>query len=540
MKRYKLYALALLAAACSLSCTDLLDVKPTTSLTKVAIYGDDASAESALIGCYAIIASYDYMAARYHEVVTLHSTEFTTTLTNATSPPLAKMDIASSHNEVNIIYNTSFKAINAINSVIESVQESAAVSETAKTRILGEAHFLRAFMYFNTVRFFGPVPMPVKSPTSLSEAHLPRESEANIYALIVNDLKTAWGKLPYASAQKKGYPNKYAAKSMLAKVYMTMAGDDQSSPYWQSCYNEAKEVYDSCQLYNIYKLSPSFSKLWDVSNQNNEESIFEVQLCVLTNGRLCSANLPKGCTLTPNIASNNNNFARTRLAPEMYDDFNAKYPGDPRIALTIIYGEYYENPAAAGGNPVRRTVYPTANAGHPFPYLRKYVDASVTGAQGNNNMVVLRYADLLLMLAESANELGRTEEARGYVNKVLDRARDANGNGTFEAGEIQPAQWATGMSQSDFRNAVMDERKFELMGEVQRWFDVRRRGEAKFKAVMERHNQHIYITSGKTGAGYFKWDVTDANVKKNMHWPIPSAEIIANDAIGPGDQNPGY
>lgn len=524
-----LFAASVLSFA---SCSDFLEERPETTLTSVAVFGDDESAWSAMVGCYAIVCSYDYYGQIFWEAHNLNSTEYTSAINNGNYPTqLARFTTNPSLGTYSQIYKLSYKAINAINLVLGQMPD-APLSDNVKREIYGNCYILRAMLYFNLVREFGGVPLILKSVTTLEEAHSPRTDAATVYERIISDLGQAWEYLPEAGANRAGFPHKWAAKALLSKVYMTMTAGEENSPYWKLAYDTAKEVYGA----HVYSLVRPFSALWDPAKENSSESIIEFQLSENTEGRLMSVNMPQDLNLIPNVTFNNNN-ARIRLTQEMYDDFVAKYPGDPRIDVSILHTSILRKLQNGGSEEV--LVYPSAGSlWSVFPFCRKYIDVNSVGVKGANNFIYMRYADLLLILAECANELGYSD-ATDYVNEVLDRARDADGNGSFSSTEIQPAAWQP-MSKEDFRKAIMMERRFELLGECHSWFDERRRGDEWLLECFRHHNENPAITTYSGKPGVLAYPTDAENVHKLMLWPIPTDEITNNKAIEQSDQNPGW
>ena len=179
-------------------------------------------------------------------------------------------------------------------------------------------------------------------------------------------------------------------------------------------------------------------------------------------------------------------------------------------------------------------------------HLRKFKDPRFTAFDANVNVIVYRYADLLLTLAESANELGETSEAVGYVNQILDRARN-----TPDGRRQQPEDWSIAMSQTQARQYIMEERLIEQKGELHEWFDNRRRGVAHFKEVLQTHNDRLAAMSRTMSYDFYfgiasgsgeniQYTLTDNYVKKNLLCPFPMVEITANNNISEKDQNFGY
>jgi starch-binding outer membrane protein, SusD/RagB family len=232
--------------------------------------------------------------------------------------------------------------------------------------------------------------------------------------------------------------------------------------------------------------------------------------------------MPPATTLLPPQITT---FGRLRPNKETFDSHTTQYPADPRIEATFLYGQFTRH----GQPPVK--IYPDKkNSPQGFPFMRKHFDVSYNGTTTNRNMIVLRYADVLLMLAEVENELNGPEEAYKYVNRVIARARDTNGDGTSDA--AQPADYA-GLSKDQFRTRILKERQYELLGEGHEWFDTRRRGFNYFLAeVVTAHNTSINFDQST--------DYTYPDLPKNMLLPIPLSELAGNEAIDESNQNPGY
>jgi hypothetical protein len=310
---------------------------------------------------------------------------------------------------------------------------------------------------------------------------------------------------------------------LLAKVYMTLAGDKKAgeTDYWQKAYDEA------IQAYGKYSLVADYNSLWIEATANNTtESVFEIQ-----------GNVENTLRLHQLFTPSNGNKGRSvwgRIKPnlECYDMHLAKYPDDPRHAATFLseWPKYNAN-----GSYTMTKSYPfftnRNNKDKSYPWLNKYYirEHERSSYDTNMNFVVMRYADLLLMLAEIENELNGPDNAYQYVNEVLQRARQSS-----DVPATEPSDWS-GLSQDEFRAAIMFEYRYELLGEGHDWFNDRRRGYDYFKTnVVDIHNNHpLYDFTVQR-------DVELPDDSRNMLMPIPQAEITANPNINQEDQNPGY
>jgi len=292
---------------------------------------------------------------------------------------------------------------------------------------------------------------------------------------------------------------------LLAKVYMTLATadpalqDHSETEYWQMAYDEAIQVYGK------YSLVADYATLWgEKSGDNTPENIFEIQYSDVAGSGMPRLYTPRGATI------GNNTWGRADVNAEVYDDHVATYPGDPRIDATFIssYFNVVKNKTVETYPVTNRNNF---NVAYPWPYKYWEKNVNLTGITDFKNFIVYRYADLLLMLAEISNELQNGEEFK-YVEEVLDRV-----------GLTPQAEYYTG--QEGFREAIMKEYRYELLGELQDVFTVRRRGYAWFKShVIDRHNNAPTFDP--------KIDILQADDEETvMHLPIPSSEINTNQEI---------
>jgi len=507
-----------------LSCTknELIEEDPKGFLNDQTLFDTEAGAQAALVGCYAGISTYYYFVVAYTQFLSLGSGAFWTD--HAASLPLAKQISQPTDALINNVWKEAYASINSVNALLANMPKSP-IKESVKNQILGEGHFLRAVLYFNNVRTWGDVPLRIEVANS-NNLNMARTPKAQVYEQIIADLEAAKNLLPAPQAQIKGRPHKWAAYALLAKVYLTLAENVDGSPYWKKAYDEAIQVYNS----NAYTLVRPYKNLWDVSKQNSSESIFEIQYSMAggsSNG-LTQIHMPSNTIYTPNQASSPTRRIRTHKAT--FNEFRNQYPGDPRINATFLYGDVPKK----DGTTLK--VYPTnTSSGEGYPYIFKYADPAWVASVSNSNFIYLRYADVLLMLAEIENELNGPGGAYKYINEVLSRARDANGNGIAEAGEISPANWS-GMTQAQFRDRIMLERRIELLGETHEFYDTRRRGLAYLKAYFISHNTH----PGFSATNDFTFPVDETSVSRLLLMPIPSEEINSNGLINASNQNPGY
>lgn len=554
MKKIKAYILISVIAVMS-SCNDFLTEEPKTQFNKKQIYGSASGAQAALNSCYAYLSSTGLYGQKLQILLCGHSGTMTVAASSAYLVQLAKMEVLPNNDCVNDVYTGSYQTINAINDVIINLADSP-IDEAVKSRIMGEAHFLRAVVYFNLVRIFGPVPLVDRLPTTIEEAHIPRTPIGDIYELILSDLDKAWDLMPEKGEQPYGRSHKYAAKALQAKVYVAMACikenpgepfdaswlDNDARDYWQQAYDIARDV----KINGGYTLTTYFAELWDCYNKYTPESIFELEMNYATGS--CSFMyhyLPGFWEGLPETTSSQN-YGRLRGMRENWDEHYDRYPEDYRRDVTYLDSLYYRNMKTTSSPGRLYYTYPYTKENPPpggaggisrteeLPYIKKYVDPRFTTGDANVNVIVLRYGDLLLTLAEAANELDKTAEAAGYVNELMQRARR-----TPSGSRPQPADWPATLSKEQMRDSIMVERRLELKAEFHEWFDVRRKGKEYFTSILQRHNDRYDALTGSSSVGTYdyKYDLTNNKPMRNMLCPFPASEISSNNSITDNDQN---
>jgi hypothetical protein len=362
-----------------------------------------------------------------------------------------------------------YKAVFSANIVLNKI-EGANLSAAYKDEVKAQMQFLRALYYFNMVQTWGDIPL-VTTPLTGDEAYaVLRSPQAAVYEQIKKDLLFAVDKLPLNSAivsAKIGRASKGAAQTLLGKVYLTM-GDKANAT------TVLKEVVNS----NQYALLPTYASLWGPTVKNTKESIFEIQFL----GGSASAPYSRYYqTFYPN-----NNFlgfygsGMNQVTDDLYNEYESK---DPRRDLSIALGYNNGNTFIAQKYPIKWThTAAVLGSGNPL---------------SNNNFMVLRYADVLLMLSEATGDVS-------YLNLVRSRA------GLAKFGETgYPATYPT------IDLAIEHERRVELALEFYRWFDLKRTNRAV----------SLLTTKGK------------AITNDKILLPIPQIVRAQNPAI---TQNVGY
>ena len=412
----------------------------------------------------------------------------------ADSQGMDNFPVLPTNGHTNTLWTGYYSLINKANIVLDQVANNAAVTATpeAKMQAEAEAKFIRGYAYFMLVRLFGRVPIVDKIYTDVtSQSNIPQSTAAQVYAFIESDLKTAAAGLPATwDSRFTGRATSGAANGMLAKVYLYQQK-------WALALSTAQLVINS----GVYDLSTPYAQIFSETGENSKESVFEIQATA-------NATNPEAY----GVQYTNVQGVRGTGAWDMGWGFNvpstqleaAYETGDPRRARTILY---------AGGTSIYGEAIP---AGLPNPrYNNKvYTNPSVRSSVGNRfgwwmNVRILRYADVVLMAAEAANETGNATLALDYLERVRARAR---------AGNAALLPRVTTTDAAALRTAIRQERRVELGMEHERFFDTVRWGIA----------QQVLAAAGKT----------NFNPARDVLLPIPQTQIDLSKGVL--TQNPGY
>lgn len=399
----------------------------------------------------------------------------------------------------NTIWLGYFSLVNKCNIALDQIQNNKDIIATpeVKAQSEAEAKFLRAYGYFMLVRFFNRVPLIDSVFTDPAAQSNVRQSEpAAIYSLIESDLTFAASNLPPTwDAKFVGRATNGAANGLLAKVYITQKK-------WAPAMAAAGMVMSSGQ----YDLSTPYNKIFSEEGENSRESVFEVQ--ATASSAIPSANGVQYAQIQGVRGGGDWNLGWGWNTPS--EALVAAYEDDdPRETRTIMY--------TSNSTTTFKTIYgEEIPVGLPNPrYNQKvYSSPGYRASVGNKggywmNVRILRYADVVLMYAEAANEQEMTTDA--LANLELVRARARAGNNT-----ILPEVTTT--DKSELRDAIRHERRIELAMESDRFFDLVRWGIAA----------DALHSAGKA----------NFNDNRDNLLPIPQVQIDLSKGVL--TQNPGY
>jgi hypothetical protein len=375
-----------------------------------------------------------------------------------------------------------YKSIRNANVVIKKVPDASKATEDEKAQYIGEAKFLRAFSYFGLVRLWAGVPLRTEETMALID--IPRNSADEVYHLIVSDLKYAEEHLPDVP-RLLGTPSKWAAKTLLADVYLTLKD-------WENARDKAKEVIDSGKYSLVEVKAPDdFELIYGAELLTSSEEIFYFKYTRQKGWDLMNFFHISGDGYKPygnnwySFYSTTNNFFYKTWDDE---DFRKQY-------------NFYNWDIGLGDNSL---------------LFKKYTDPNGNTA-APNDWPMYRYPELLLIYAEAVNNANEspTAEAMECLNKVHRRAYG------YAPNTPSPIDFKiSDYTKDSFFELVIQERGYELILECKRWIDLVRTGKAA-KVIKEAEG---------------------IDLDETMYlWPIPVVETNYNKAINPvTDQNPGY
>lgn len=431
-----------------------------------------------------------------------------------------------------------YKVINASNLVLESLPNiSFPQDETStvklKDQLEGEAHFLRGWAYFELARLFGNVPIIDRTMTPAESKTVKQSSTAELYEkIILPDLKLAESKLPvsdkmltsaYATATSQGRADQVAAKAMLARVYMTMAGfplkDASAEGLAETKLKEVLDYSDGSGKFWAPNAT-EWQKQW-LTEYNNKYSIFAIQYRSGGSGNSAIFNFSPA--LPPSYTSirmfGNSIYVEKTLIYEFEKVYSNGKKDLRGQGATVLDGFETEPNFPAYSNTKESLDIPGVGEVQVYTksFFYKYMNSlrkRQSLGYANNfesemkdyndwavNYPVIRIEDIMLMYAEVLlNKHGNISAAMSYVNKIRERAG---------------CDLVTATSVEDAMKAVKQERRIELAGEGVRWFDMIRYGEwqKNITDMLARYNN----PSG-TSVDYIK--------SGRYLYPIPQTEMI--------------
>jgi hypothetical protein len=511
MNLAKISALALAGLLLTTSCKkDLLEQVDPNRVATGQFWRNQTDANQGVLAVYSGQQIYSTYSLYWHFATTGRTDEsFTNTPDPGLNQYLVFRQISTIDARSAFMWNDMYRMIFRANQVLANVP-NINMDATLKKQYLAEALFLRSLCYYDLALLFGNIPLV----TTLADAttRVPQVTQDAVYAQLIQDLTTAKADLPASyGVSDLGRATKGAATALLGKVYMqqdvTLHADK-----WQKASAQFAEIITS----NRYSLVPQYADNFTSTNENNSESIYEVQ-----------------------FSDVNKTFGQD-FAGAAEGNERAQFFGPPGVGFTDVevrrwlFNEFTDQTATGGVDPRRgATMFNAVDT--PTLYGKTFVGAGANSLNINPNRLLwrkyqndrtrtfedffsginirlIRYADVLLMQAEALNEQGQTTAALPLINQVRQRS------------SVNLTPLTGSFTQAAMRTQLRHERVTELAGEGMRWSDLVRYG----------------LFDNQTGIDELKTRDADFNnfiTPKNKLLPIPQSEIDIDKNL---KQNPGF
>jgi hypothetical protein len=472
MKKYykSLIIFALLLAGCS---DDFLDVA-----SKETVEASDSEEvyepEMYVNGVYGMFTDWDYAFSflGITEIISDNAYKGSSPSdTGADKDLFDNLTYTSTAGSLKAMWEHWYKSIGRATQAIDYTENFGLTDEDYKNRLIGECKFLRALNYFYLVRGWGAVPI---QENDLVE----RVPVDQVYAYIEQDLMDAIEVLPLKSeyaGEDLGRATKGAAQALLAKIYLYQED-------WQDAYDYATTVMNSGE----YALLTDYATIWRASTENGSESIFEFQ----ARGESTAHGIQQYSQTQGARGTSGWGWGFNIPSDDLLNAFNEEGDTIRRDATIIFPGETLWDGR-----------YVSTAVENPMYNEKAYSSANAGASDTDKNLRYLRLGEVYLILAEAANELGKTSEALTALNTIRERVNLDD---------------VTTTDQDELREKIWHERRLELAFEHDRWFDLIRTGQAA--SVMQALG--LPFVEGK-----------------NELFPIPEDQLIETPEM---EQNPGW
>ena len=522
------FILSLLLGMVFTSCQkDFLDRAPKDGYSNSSLWSSENDALAALNGCYSSWSDgYHvlYMDALSDNAYSQYYWEGYTSLGNGSGSP--------SDTWITDRWSPSYSTIQKSNWFLENVDKTS-MDEALKTRMKAEARFLRAYQYFTLTQLYGDVPLVTKTLSPDEANAVSRTAISEVQKFVLDELKAIAAELPVKySGNDIGRITRGAALSLKARLELY-------SGKYADCISTSQQVMELG-----YTLFPSYQDLFRIKNENNNEVILDIQYKEndYSNGNIGvmpSSTFGGWGSLGPTQSLVD---AYEAINGKTIDDPSANYNKndpynhrDPRLTASIVFpGQLYEGKYY---NPIEKSSgdYYNGNNNSKTGYLYKkftsdlsdYTDMWNTGL----NMILIRYAEILLTYAEAKIETGAVDNS---VYEALDAVRQRAG--------MPKVDRATYASQSALRTLVRRERRVELAMEGLRWFDIKRWEIGPQVRQGKVYGTRLGTVDQKNGSITLTGDHIEVESRtfsseRDYLWPIPRKETDVNHNL---TQNPGY
>ena len=437
-----------------------------------------------------------------------------------------------------------YGGIKTTNLILANIDRVPDMNETTKARMIAEARFLRAWQHFYLMTWFGDIPLLETDPSIEEAQTITRTPRAEVLQFVIAELTDIMNDLPVKSdyaEEEKGKISRGAVAAFLARIHLYEGNWSQVATYCEMLMNGS--VGD-------YALFDSYSGLFLAQNQYSSEDILSLQYAPVNRrwGELFD--------MVPiSVGGRLNALAPTQELVDSYLMLNGQAIGeagsgfdeetpyddrDPRLTATIVYHNYqwqdldgtstiYIEPGSDPGDDNTDEYAPGGSTSSTGYYMRKYFDQNhEVDMQISTNLMLIRYADVLLMYAEAKHEMGEFSETVWDDTIGLLRAR---------AGFTDPAalNYPAALNEQQMREEIRNERRVELAMEGLRIFDIRRWETAE--EVLNGYAHGAQFGPDDIDNGYLRVNLRTFDPSRHYLWPIPRDERLINPNL---TQNPGW
>lgn len=407
-----------LSAILLVSCNKMLDIQPTDAISSDVAIKDKSGVEKAIYGAYDAFQQAGIYGRNRVILGDLSADNLVWTGTNMDYSQIASHDVSIDNGIIDGMWTGAYDGINRVNNILSALPGIGDLTEGERNMYEGEALFMRALFHFELLTYFGGVPIKTTPTLDVNNVEQPRNTTAEVYDQIIDDLEMAQSKLPGPGSMTPGRANKFAAAALLARVYLTRFHAENNNEYATLAANKADEVIES----GDFSLVRPYSALY--TGNDNSERIFQIVFSAQDKNRLAEYFMPR--TLT----------GRYEVAPS--DTLTGSWNLDDSLRFDAS------------------VAFDTVGD----PYCIKYMEL----VEGSDPVLVIRLAEMYLVKAEAeAYTNGDIADIQANVNAIRDRA----GLGPTPASTLD-----------ELKIAIENERRFEFAFEGHRWFDLVRTGRA--------------------------------------------------------------
>lgn len=518
----------LLGAALIGLCSCNMDFEPTTSYTDNTFWYGAKNAEGGLTACYLPLLSntmFGDASVALEECATPNAYCYSNSLNWS---DIAKGSHTADGSVISGRWHNCYVGIGRCNTLLENIDKNQEFSADDIDKMKAQARFLRAFYYYLLVIYYNSAPLITSSP-NLSQTYLPRTEHRKIVDFIVSELDAIAPILPTSYGKEgTGRPTKGAALALKAKLLLfeasPLCNPDNNMERWREAANAAKAVIDL----GTYSLYPKYGELFTLKAEGCDESIFDLE-CISS---------PKGNGHSFDIVMRQYNGAAplkelvdTYLMKDgkkrdesIYKNSKNYKDMDPRFYATIVYpGSTWMGEKVTSNNTNKN--FTNKQTGFIYRKYTVYTDKAPSMADknlGQNcspiNIMLLRYADVLLMYAEAKNALGEMDATvwEQTVKAIRKRA------GFTVAGALNYPSTPEAVTE-----ALLYERRIEFAGEGTWYNDLRR------LRLSETQMNNIDVQ---------KFDGTvierrTFNAARDYWWPVPTKQMENNPKLAPNNPN---